>query len=98
MRLRSRLPGVDVPVKVVGTEVDDRGLLVGEEMPDDHQDRAADDDGPIFPSPSGGSPPPGNGHRGLGPAGHDGLTENSGEIAVAVPGSSGCFHSYPPTN
>lgn len=58
MRLRSRLPGVDVPVKVVGTEVDDRGLLVGEEMPDDHQDRAADDDGPIFPSPSGGSPPP----------------------------------------
>ena len=51
MWLRRLVVGVNVAVVVVGSEVVEAGVGVGEQVPDDHQDGAADrDDRLLLPS------------------------------------------------
>src|SRR3954454_22228944 len=70
---------------VVGAEVDELCVGVGEQRPDDHQDRAADrDDGPLLAATSG-DPPISLAEEGVGAGGADrGLAEHPGQVAVAL--------------
>src|SRR3954451_17714392 len=70
---------------VVRAEVDELGLLVGEQRPDDDQDGAADrDDGPLLAA-AAGDPPISLAEEGVGAGGADrGLTEHPGQVAVAL--------------
>src|SRR3954453_1975042 len=80
--------GVGAGGVVVRAEVDELGLLVGEQRPDDDQDRAADrDDGAVLAAASG-NPPVALAEEGVGAGGADrGLAEHPGQVAVAVPGA-----------
>ena len=63
--------GVDVAVVVVGAELVEAGVGVGEQVPDDHQHGAADrDDGFLFASSAGEASVAGA-EEGVGPAGAD---------------------------
>src|SRR4051812_38877036 len=80
--------GIGAGGVVVGAEVDELRLIVGEQRPDDHEDGAADrHDGPVLAAPSGDAAVA-LAEEGVGAGGTDrGLAEHSGEVAVAVPGA-----------
>src|SRR3954465_1838636 len=80
--------GVGAGGVVVRAEVDELGLLVGEQRPDDDQDRAADrDDGAVLAA-GGGDPPIALAEEGVGAGGADrGFAEHPGQVAVAVAGA-----------
>src|SRR5215210_7740440 len=75
---------------IVRAEVDELGVGVGKQRPDDDQDRAADrDDGPLLAAASG-DPPISLAEEGVGAGGADGgLAEYAGQVAVAF--AAGCF-------
>src|SRR4051812_31877247 len=70
---------------VVGAEVDELCVGVGEQRPDDDQDGAADcHDGPLLAAPSGDAAVA-LAEEGVGAGGADGgLAEDAGEVAVAA--------------
>src|SRR3954453_13702151 len=77
--------GVDVPREVVRAEVVEARVRLGEQVPDDDQHGAADrDDGLLLPAtsrdPAVALPEEG---VGLG-CGYGGLTQDPGQVAVAV--------------
>ena len=61
--------GVDVAVVVVGAEVVEAGVGVGEQVPDDHQDGAADRDDGLLLAASAGDASVAGAEEGVGPAG-----------------------------
>ena len=88
------LAALDVGAGVVeaGSEVVVVGVRVGQQVPDDDQDGAADrDDGPLGATPPRDAPvafP----EEGVGPPGRDGgFAEDAGEVRVAVAGGAGAF-------
>src|SRR4051812_10767159 len=81
--------GVGAGVVVAGAEVDEVDVLIGEQLPDDGQDGAADrDDGAVLAAASG-DPPVALAEEGVGASGgaDRGLAEHPGQVAVAVPGA-----------
>jgi hypothetical protein len=79
--------GVDVAVVVVGAELVEASVGVGEEVPDDHQDRSADGDDGFLLSSSSGQASVAGAEEGVGPAGIDrGFAQDAGEVAVPVSG------------
>src|SRR4051795_13610369 len=73
---------------VVRAELDELGLLVGEQRPDDDQDGAADRDDGALLAAAAGDPPVALAEEGVGASGGDGgLTEYPGQVAVAVSGA-----------
>src|SRR4051812_49678278 len=80
--------GVGAGVVVAGAEVDEVDVLIGEQLPDDGQDGAADrDDGSLLAA-AVGDPPVALAEEGVGASGGDGgLAEYPGQVAVAVPGA-----------
>ena len=80
---------VDAGLVVVGSEVDEPGLVVGEQMPDDHQDGPADgDDGFLLAAAVGDPPVPLTQER-VGAADPDGgLAERPGQVPVAFAGAA----------
>src|SRR3954467_15317749 len=80
--------GVGPGVVVVRAEVDELGLLVGEQRPDDDQDRAADRDNGAVLAAASGDPPIALAEEGVGAGGADrGFAEHPGQVAVAVAGA-----------
>src|SRR3954468_21320780 len=73
---------------VVRAEVDELGLGVGEQRPDDDEDGAADcDDGSLLVAASGDAPVA-LAEEGVGATGADrGLAHDAGQVAVAVAGA-----------
>src|SRR3954468_8530454 len=80
--------GIGAGGVVVGAEVDELRLIVGEQRPDDHQDGAADrHDGPVLDAPPGYASVP-LAEKGAGASRADRLlAEHPSQIAVAVPGA-----------
>src|SRR3954454_17336867 len=80
--------GVGAGGVVLRSEVEEVSVLVGEQGPDDHENGPADgDDGPLLAAASGDPPIP-LPEEGVRAAGTDrGLAEDSGQVAVAVPGA-----------
>jgi hypothetical protein len=73
---------------VVRAEVDELGLGVGEQRPDDHEDGAADRDDGALLSSSGGNAPVALTEKGVGASGADrGLAHHSRQVAIAVAGA-----------
>src|SRR3954452_24218647 len=81
------------PVSVeVRAEVVEVGVRVGEQVPDDGQDRAADRDEGFLGSAAAGQASVAFAEEGLGAAGADrGLAEDAGQVAVAMPGAAGAL-------
>jgi hypothetical protein len=78
--------GVGAGGVVVRTEVDELGLLVGEQRPDDDQDRAAGRHDRWLPAAATGDPSIALAEEGIGAGGADrGLPEDPGQVAVPVP-------------
>jgi len=78
---------VDVAGEVVGSEIVEHGLLVTEQVPDDHEDRAANGDDRAFFAASSGDASVAFAQEGVGPPGDYGrLTQDAGQVAVAVSG------------
>jgi hypothetical protein len=77
--------GVGAGGVVVRAEVDELCVVVGEQRPDDDQDRAADrDDGPLLAA-TAGDPPISLAEEAVGAGGADGgLAEYPGQVAVAL--------------
>ena len=75
----------------IGTQVVEAGLGVGEQVPDDDQDGAAEsDDGSFFAATSGDAPVA-FAEESVGLAGgYGGLAECAGQVAVTVSGAAGC--------
>src|SRR3954451_2980500 len=70
----------------VRAEVVEVGVGVGEQVPDDGQDRAADRDQGLLGPAAAGQPSIALTEEALGSAGADrGLAEDAGQVAVAVP-------------
>jgi hypothetical protein len=78
---------VDAGVVEVGAEIVEAGIGVGQQMPDDGQDGAADGDDRCL-LPAAGDAPVAFPEEGVGPAGDGGLAERLGEVGVAVPGGA----------
>src|SRR5205085_1869390 len=81
--------GVDAFVVEVWSEVDEVGVGLREQMPDDDQHGSTDGhDGCVLTAASGDAPVA-FAEEGIGPAGDDGgLTEDFGQVPVAVPGGA----------
>jgi hypothetical protein len=80
--------GVDLLVVEVGPEVVVARLRVGQQMPDDYEDGAADGDDRLLAAAAAGDAPIAFAEEGVGPAGGDrSLTDDLGQVAVAVPGA-----------
>ena len=92
MWLRLVVFGAHAGVVEVRAEVAEAGLVVAEEMPNDHQDGSTDrDDGFLLASSSSDSSVA-FAEEGVGPSGAGGrFTEDPGEVAVAVPGGPVSF-------
>ena len=84
--------GADSCVVEVWAEFAESGVGIGQQVPDDDEDGAADgDDGFLFASAAGQASVALT-EEGVGAAGRDGgLAEGAGEVAVAVPGGAGAF-------
>ena len=81
--------GVDAGVVEVGAEVVEAGVGVGEQVPDDDQDGAADRDDGLLLAAAAGDASVAFAEEGVGPAGGDGgLAEDRGQVAVAVAGGA----------
>jgi len=80
---------VDAGFVVVGSEVDEPGVVVGEQMPDDHQDGPANgDDRPLLAAAVGDPPVPFT-QECVGAADPDGgLAERPGQVPVAFAGAA----------
>ena len=88
----------DAGVVELGAEVVEAGLGVGEQVPDDDQDRAADRDDGLLLAPPPGDPPVALAEEGVGlPGGDGGLAQDPGQVGVAVPGRAAALASCPPT-
>ena len=80
---------VDVLGEVIGTEIGESGVLVGEQVPDDDEDGAPDGDDRAFLAASSGDAPVAFAEEGVGSCGAYGrLAEDAGQVAVAVPGGA----------
>ena len=78
---------VDALVEEVAAEVGEAGGGVGEQVPDDDQDRTADCDDGFVLAPAAGDPPVPLAEEGVGARGaDDGLAQDPGQVAVAVAG------------
>ena len=89
MWLRLLALRVDAGVVVVGAEVVEAGVGVGEQVPDDDQDGAADRDDGLLLAAASGDAPVAFAEEGVGAAGGDGgLAEDPGQVAVAVAGGA----------
>jgi hypothetical protein len=81
--------GRNASVVVVSAEVFVSGLGVGEEVPDDDEDGAADCDDGLLLAPSAGEASVTGAEEGVGAAGADGgFAEDAGQVAVAVSGGA----------
>src|SRR3954451_9896272 len=79
--------GVDPLVVEVGSEVVVAGLGIGQQMPDDDQDGAADGDDGLLRAAAASDAPVAFAEEGVGLAGGDcRLADDLGQVAVAVPG------------
>jgi hypothetical protein len=77
---------------VVGAEVVEAGVGVGEQVPDDHQHGAADRDDRFLLTSSTHEASVTGAEEGVGPACSDhGLAQSSGEVAVPVSGRAVAF-------
>src|SRR5690348_13744818 len=77
----------DVGVVEVRAEVVVAGLGVGQQVPEDHQEGAADGDVGFVLAAAAGDPPVAFAEEGVGAGGADGgLAQDAGQVAVAVPG------------
>jgi hypothetical protein len=75
----------DVGVVEAGAEVVVLGVWVGERVPGDHQDGAADGDVGFAGAAAAGDPPVALAEEGVGAGGAEGgLAEDPGQVAVAV--------------
>jgi hypothetical protein len=78
----------DAGVVEAGAEVVEAGVGVGEQVPDDDQDRAADGDQGLLLAAAFGDTPVAFAKESVGAGGTDGgFAEDAGQIAVAVPGT-----------
>jgi hypothetical protein len=79
--------GVEVRAQVV-----EAGVRVGQQVPDDDQDGAAEGDDGFLRAAAAGDPPVALAGESVGPAGSDGgLIQNPGQVGVAVTGAAGAF-------
>src|SRR4051794_15403977 len=80
---------VDPGVVEVRAEVGVAGLGIGQQVPDDDHDGAADRDDGLFLASSAGDAPVTFTEEGVGASGADsGLAQQPGQVAVAVPGAA----------
>jgi hypothetical protein len=78
---------VDAGVVEAGAQIVEAGGRVGQQVPDDDQDGAADRDDGLLAAPPAGDAPVALAQEGVGPAGdHGRLAQHPGQLRVAVPG------------
>jgi len=78
--------GADSGVVEVGAEFAEAGIGVGQQVPDDDEDGAADGDDGFLLSSSSGEASVAGAEEGVGPAGIDrGFAQDAGEVAVPCP-------------
>src|SRR5262249_61126260 len=84
--------GAGVRVVVAWAEVVEAGVVIGQEVPDDDEDRASDGDDGFLVAAAAGDAVVALAQEGVGAAGGDGgFAEDPGQVGVAVAGGGGAF-------